>query len=220
MPNINLDHARFNMVKQQIQPWDVLDSQVLDVLGNIPREKFVPPIYRNFAFAAIEIPIGHGQATMFPVVEGRMLQTLALRPTDIVLEVGTGSGFVTALLASLAKHVYSVDIYDDFVTSAYERLTSLGITNVTLEQGDAAAGWDRHAPYDVIVLTGSMPELPDTFSRSLRPGGRMFAVVGVPPVMKACLVTRIGEDAYAREDIFETILTPLVNATGQRRFLF
>jgi len=220
MPDLNLDCARSNMVKQQIQPWDVLDSQVLEVMGSIPRDRFVPPNYRNLAFAAIEIPIGHGQTTMFPMVEGRMLQALALNSTDTVLEVGTGSGLVTALLARLAKHVYSVEIHGDFLGSAQERLNALGISNVTLEQGDAAMGWERHAPYDVIVLTGSVPELSDALLRDLRPEGRLFAVVGEPPVMEACLISRIGENAYAREDIFETVLPPLMNASPPRRFVF
>jgi protein-L-isoaspartate(D-aspartate) O-methyltransferase len=189
-------------------------------MGNVPREHFVPPRYRNLAFAAIEIPIGHGQATMFPAVEARMLQALALNPEDTVLEIGTGSGYVTALLARLAKHVYSVDIHNDFLENAQERLTSLGLTNVTLEQGDAALGWDRHAPYDVIVLTGSLPELPDAFKRDLRPGGRLFGVLGEPPVMEACLITRIGENSYAREDVFETVLPPLVNSSPHGHFLF
>jgi protein-L-isoaspartate(D-aspartate) O-methyltransferase len=219
MPEIDLDRARFNMVKQQIQPWELLDSQVLEVLENAPRERFVPPRYRNLAFAGIEIPIDHGQTMMFPVVEARMLQALTLQPTDTVLEIGTGTGFITALLARLAKHVYSVEIFGDFLESAQERLVSLGITNVTLEQGDAAEGWDRHAPYDVIALTGSVPEIPEAFLHSLRPGGRLFAVVGAPPAMEACLITRI-EDAYAREDVFETVLAPLVNSTKFQRFMF
>jgi len=220
MPDIDLDRARSNMVKQQIQPWEVLDSQVLDALGIVPRERFVPPRYRNLAFADIQVPIGHDQVMMFPTVEGRMLQILAVRPSDMVLEVGTGTGFVTALLARFAKHVYSVDVQGDFLESASERLASLGITNVTLEQGDAANGWDRHAPYDVIVLAGSVSEIPDAFLRSLRHGGRLFAVVGEAPVMEACLVIRTGDDAYAREDVFETVLPPLISATSSQRFSF
>lgn len=219
MLDFDLDYARSNMVKQQVQPWEVIDSQVLDVLGSVPRERFIPPNYRNLAFAAIEIPIGHGQTTMLPMVEGRMLQALAINPTDTVLEVGTGSGLVTALLARLAKHVYSVDIHGDFLESAQDRLNSLGINNVTLEQGDAAAGWERHAPYDVIVLTGSIPEVSPTLLHGLRPEGRLFAVVGELPIMEACLITRIGENAYAREDIFETVLPPLINAASPR-FVF
>jgi protein-L-isoaspartate(D-aspartate) O-methyltransferase len=220
MPDIDLDRARFNMVKQQIQPWEVLDSQVLEVLGNVPRERFVPPEYRNLAYAGIEVPIGHGQVTMLPVVMGRMLQSLALNPTDTVLEIGTGSGFVTALLARLAKHVYSVDVHGDFLERTQECLTSLGITNVTLEQGDAVAGWECHAPYDVIVLTGSVSEPLDVFSRSLRQGGRLFAVVGAPPTMSACLIMRMEEGAYARESLFETVLPPLIDATRSQHFLF
>ncbi|CAK0744982.1 protein-L-isoaspartate(D-aspartate) O-methyltransferase [Gammaproteobacteria bacterium] len=220
MPNVDLDRARFNMVKQQIQPWEVLDPQVLDTLEGVSREHFVPSKYRNLAFSAIQIPIGHDQTMMFPVVEGRMLQALAVRPSDMVLEVGTGSGFVTALLARLAKHVYSVDLHSDFLESASSRLASQGITNVTLEQGDAASGWDRHAPYDVIVLTGSVSEIPNAFLNSLRHGGRLFAVVGESPVMEARLVIRTGDNAYAHEDLFETVLPPLVNPSSSQRFLF
>jgi protein-L-isoaspartate(D-aspartate) O-methyltransferase len=219
MLDFDLDCARSNMVKQQIQPWEVLDSRVLDALGSVPRERFVPPNYRNLAFAAIEIPIGHGQTTMLPMVEGRMLQALALNSTDTVLEVGTGSGLVTALLARLAKHVYSVDIHGDFLESARERLNALGITNVTLEQGNAAMGWDRHAPYDAIVLTGSVLELSPALLHGLHPEGKLFAVVGGPPIMEACLFTRVGEHAYAREDVFETMLPPLVDAAPPR-FVF
>ncbi|CAK0777875.1 protein-L-isoaspartate(D-aspartate) O-methyltransferase [Gammaproteobacteria bacterium] len=220
MPDVNLDLARFNMVNQQIRPWEVLDPQVVEVLEKVPRERFVPSGYRNLAFSAIEIPIGHGERTMFPAVEGRMLQSLAIGASDMVLEVGTGTGFITALLARLAKHVYSVEIHPDLLEGARGCLASLGISNVTLEQGDAAAGWDRHGPYDVIVLTGSVPEIPAAFLSNLRQGGRLFAVVGEPPVMEARLVTRVSEDAYAREDLFETVLPPLVNAIPSQRFLF
>ncbi len=220
MRDIDLDRARFNMVNQQVRPWDVLDHQVLDAMQDLPRDRFVPPTYRNLAYAGTEIPIGHGQAMMTPSVEGRMLQALALKSSDMVLEVGTGSGYVTALLARFAKHVYSVDLYEDFLKLAKERLTSLSITNVTLEQGDAAVGWDNHAPYDVIVLTGSVLEIPVSFTRSLRKGGRLFAIVGTPPIMEARLITRIEGDAYGRESLFETVLSPLVSASPSQHFVF
>ena len=220
MHDIDLDRARFNMVNQQIRPWEVLDHQVLNAMESMPRDRFVPSPYRNLAYADTGIPIGHGQHMMTPLVEGRMLQALALRSSDMVLEVGTGSGFVTALLARFAKHVYSVDIHSDFLKLARERLDVQSVTNVTLEQGNAATGWDQHAPYDAIVLTGSVPEIPDAFLRSLRSGGRLFAVVGASPIMTARLVTRIDEDAYAREDLFETLLSPLVGVAPSQPFLF
>lgn len=218
--NINLDQARFNMVNQQIKPWEVLDSQVLDAISSVPREQFVPQRYRNLAFAQIEIPLGHGQAMMSPIIEGRVLQALALRPTDVILEIGTGSGFLTAVLARLAKHVYSVDIHEDFVMDARSRLNELGITNATIESGDGSAGWDRYAPYDVIVITGSLTELPDKFSHSLRPNGRLFAIVGAPPIMEACLITKVNEYGYMREDIFETVVSPLITPSNAQRFVF
>ncbi len=217
---VDLDRARFNMVNQQIRPWEVLDHQVLDALERIPRDRFVPSAYRNLAYADTSIPLGHGQATMRPPIEARMIQSLALRPSDMVLEVGTGSGFITALLASFVKHVYSVELYADLLQEAQARLTALGINNVTLEQGDAALGWHGHAPYDVIVLTGSVRDIPNAFLQSLRRGGRLFAIVGTPPVMEAQLITRMEDDAYAREDLFETTLPPLVDSTPSRYFPF
>jgi len=219
MSAVDLNTARFNMVKQQIQPWEMLDVHVLDAMATVPREHFVDPKYRNLAFAQIEIPIGHDQSTMMPHIEARMLQALALRPTDIVLEVGTGSGFITAILAKLASHVYSVDIYENFVNNARERLAALNLNNVTIEQGDAANGWEKHAPYDVIVITGSLSELPNSFIKSLRPNGRLFAIIGKPPVMEACIITQVDNYGYMREDIFETVVSPLVTVNNQRHFI-
>ena len=219
MPGIDRNLAHFNMVEQQIRPWDVMDVGVLNVLTNVPREHFVPHRYYNLAFADLEIPIPHGEKMMKPIIVGRVLQALAVRPSDMVLEVGTGTGYVTALLSRLAKHVYSVDRHGDFVDEAKQRLTTLGFQNATIEQGDAVAGWDRHGPYDAIVLTGSVPEIPATLLSSLRPGGRLFAVVGYLPVMTARLVTRV-KNAYPHEDIFETVLPPLVSTMPLQRFLF
>jgi protein-L-isoaspartate(D-aspartate) O-methyltransferase len=155
-----------------------------------------------------------------PKIEARMLQELALAPGDRILEVGTGSGYMTALLASLGSHVYSVDIVPEFTQTAGAKLAAHGVTNVTLETGDAARGWDCHAPYDAIVVTGSMPVLPDAFPKSLRPGGRLIAVVGEPPVMEAQLITCVAAGAYSTTGLFETCIAPLKNAVQPERFVF
>lgn len=215
-----MENARFNMIEQQIRPWDVLDQQVLDLIAEVRRIDFVPEEYRGLAYADYAIPIGHGQTMMHPVVEGRLLQALSLHPTDAVLEVGTGSGYLTALLAKAARHVYSVDIFPDFRDAAEERLALYGIHNVTLETGDAAQGWDRHGLYDVIVIGGSLSELPDSFLRSMNRGGRLFAVLGQAPVMEAVLVRRIGDEQWSKEVLFETALPPLINAPVRPRFIF
>lgn len=220
MPQADVENARFNMVEQQIRPAEVLDQQVLDLLFRVHREEYVPPAYRSLAFADLEIPLGHGEKMLPPKLEARILQELALKPTDRVLEIGTGSGYMTALLASLAAHVYSVDIVPEFTASAAAKLRAHGINNVTLETGDAARGWDKHGPYDVIVLTGSLPLLPDAFRASLTPGGRLFAIVGEPPIMEARLVTCISRGVYNTTDLFETCIAPLRNADQPERFVF
>jgi protein-L-isoaspartate(D-aspartate) O-methyltransferase len=217
---LDVERARFNMVEQQIRPWEVLDPRVLDLLLRIRREEYVPARYRALAFADMEIPLGHGEKMLAPRIEARMLQELALAPGDRILEVGTGSGYMTALLASLGSHVCSVDIVPEFIQSAGASLAAHGVTNTTLETGDAARGWDRHAPYDAIVVTGSMPVLPDAFPKSLRPGGRLIAVVGEPPVMEAQLITCIAAGAYSTTGLFETCIAPLKNAVQPERFVF
>lgn len=212
--------ARFNMIEQQIRTWDVLDQNVLDLLAETPREDFVPADYRSLAYADISIPIGQGQVMMHPKIEARMLQALDLHPTDSVLEVGTGTGYVTALLARRTGHVYSVDILPEFKERAAEQLMVHGVENATLDVGDAARGWDAYGPYDVIAITGSLPELPESFPRALNRGGRLFAVIGEPPVMEAVLMRRMGDNEWSREHLFETELPMLINAPAPSRFVF
>ncbi|MEO6696450.1 MAG: protein-L-isoaspartate O-methyltransferase [Gammaproteobacteria bacterium] len=217
---MDMEQARFNMIEQQIRTWEVLDTAVLELLGRIPREDFVPAKYRMLAFADLQIPLGHGHVMMAPKMEGRVIQALGIKPDDAVLEVGTGSGYLTALLASLAKHVYSVDILPEFKAQAQQKLAALGLSNVTLETGDAALGWERHGPYDVIAVTGAFPLYPEYYERSLRINGRMFVIVGRAPAMEALLVTRVGEADWMRESLFEADIPTLINAPQPQPFVF
>ena len=217
---MNFEQARFNMVEQQIRPWDVLDQDVLDLLYVVPREEFVPPAHRALAFTDMEIPIGEGERMWAPRVEARVLQELALRKVDRVLEVGTGSGYLTALLAHRTAHVHSVEMKPGLAAFGKGNLERHGVDNVTLELGDAARGWPQHAPYDVVVLTGSTPVLPQSWLEQLAPGGRLFAVVGDAPVMKAKIVHCAAPGAYRTVELFETVLPPLTNAQQPPRFSF
>ncbi len=220
MTEFDVDQARFNMIEQQIRPWEVLDQRVLDTVAAVPREHFVPERFRHLAFADLEIPLGHGQSMMAPKVEARMLQALEIRDDDLILEVGTGSGFVTACLARLGRSVDSVDIFSDFTEAARGRLDAEGVRNVMLETGDAAHGWNQGQAYDVIAVTGSIPEYVTDFERQLAVGGRLFVVVGEPPVMEAMLVRRVREEEFRRAPIFETCLDPLLHAEMRPRFVF
>jgi protein-L-isoaspartate(D-aspartate) O-methyltransferase len=217
---MNIEQARFNMVEQQIRPWEVLDQAVLDLLYAVRREEFVPDQYRALAFSDLEIPIGEGERMLQPKVEARILQEVAPRKTDKVLEVGTGSGYMAALLASRARHVQSVEIHPTLKSFGEANLRRAGIANVTVEVADAARGWPRQAPYDVIVLTGSTPVLPQALLDQLTPGGRLFAVVGEAPVMEARLVTCVGDGSFNTLDLFETVLAPLRNAAARDKFVF
>ncbi len=219
----DVERARFNMVEQQIRTWEVLDQNVLDLLFTVRREDFVLPQYRSLAFVDMEIPLtanAAGERMLAPKLEARMLQELTIKPADRILEVGTGSGYMTALLAKRGAHVTSVEINPELSASAAAKLAVHGITNVTLEVGDAARGWSSKAPYDVIVLTGSVPVLSEEFQRSLKPGGRMLAVVGEAPVMEARLITYAGAGAVAAVALFETCIPALRNAPQPERFVF
>lgn len=220
MTDFNYETARFNMVEQQVRPWDVLDPQVLQLLSSAPREDYVPDAYRQLAYADIEIPLGHGEAMMHPRVEGRMLQALDIRPADRILEVGTGSGFVTSLLAHLGDSVYSIEIVPEFSQSAGAKLARHNVTNVTLEVGDGVRGWDAHQPYDAILVTGSIPEMYDEFKQQLAIGGRLAVVVGSGVAMEAVQVVRTEKNAWITTSLFETELKPLVHADAPRTFTF
>jgi protein-L-isoaspartate(D-aspartate) O-methyltransferase len=217
---MDIEQARYNMVEQQIRPWDVLDQDVLDLLLKVRREDFVPEAHRALAFVDMEIPLGHGQTMWTPKLEARALQELAIRPSDRALEVGTGSGYLTALLASQAAEVVSVEIVPEFIASATLKLRAHGFTNVTLHPGDAARDWPDDAGFDVIVLTGSTPLLSDAFRRRLRVGGRLFAIVGDAPAMHAQLVTCTAPGAFRSVTLFETCVAPLVNAPQPAAFVF
>jgi protein-L-isoaspartate(D-aspartate) O-methyltransferase len=217
---MNVEQARTNMVEQQIRTWEVLDQEVLDLLYVVPREEFVPEQHQALAFSDLEIPIGEGERMWQPKLEARVLQELALKKTDRVLEVGTGSGYLTALMAHRAAGVCSVEIRPAILAFGRGNLERQGIDNILLELGDAARGWGRHAPYDAIVLTGSTPVLPGAFLEQLKPGGRLFAVIGEAPAMRARLVTCSAPGATHSVDLFETVIRPLANAEQPRRFRF
>lgn len=217
---MDMDVARHNMIEQQIRPWEVLDQRVLDLFWRVKREDFVPPVYRSLAFVDMEIPLGHGECMWHPKVEARVLQALALQRNDRVLEVGTGSGYLTALMAAQAMQVVSVEIHPDLKETAEAKLKAHGFANVTVKLGDAARDWGEDGRFDVIVLTGSTPVLPEAFFKRLTPGGRLFAVVGKPPVMQAQLVTCLDDQARRTDILFETVLKPLVNALEPERFEF
>jgi protein-L-isoaspartate(D-aspartate) O-methyltransferase len=217
---MDLEQARTNMVEQQIRTWEVLDQDVLDLLYVVPREDFVLAKQRALAFSDMQLPIGGNQRMWEPKLEARVLQELEVHKTDRVLEVGTGSGYLTALLAHRAAHVFSVEIDPALAAFGRHNLERHGTSNVTLEVGDAARGWPGHAPYQVIVLTGSTPILPRAFYQQLDLGGRLFAIVGELPVMTARLVTCTGPGAFHTVDLFETVVAPLVNAEHPPRFRF
>jgi len=217
---MDLEQTRLNMVVQQIRPWYVLDDTVLDLLYKIKREEFVPAENLAMAFVDMEIPLGFGQVMLTPKMEARILQELHIRKTDKILEVGSGSGYMAALLADKGAHVYSVEIIPELKAMAEQNLKAHGITNVTLEQGDAARGWPKHEPYDVIVLTASTPVLPDAFKNSLTPGGRLFAIVGEDPVMEALMITCVAPGEFTTITLFETSTVPFINAQQPSRFTF
>ena len=221
---MSIEKARFNMIQQQIRPWQVLDQGVLSLLSVVKREDYVPEAYKDLAFADVEVPLSAfgtaGQVMLAPKMEARILQELAIRNTDKVLEIGTGSGYMAALLAAKAEFVYTVEIDQDLVDNARRNLKQAGVANVSVDVGDGAQGWSLYAPYDVIVLSGSTPTLPDALLRQLKIGGRLAAIVGEAPAMQLQLVTRTEEDAFNTINVLETVVAPLSNVLQQEKFIF
>lgn len=214
-----MELARFNMVEQQIRPWDVLDADVLDLIRKFKREQFVPVDKQSLAFMDVEIPLGHNAKMWPPRVEARALQSLKLKPSDRVLEVGTGSGYLTALMSRMAEHVTSVELVQELSARAARTLATHHFDNVTLEVGDASRGWGKEK-YDAIVLTGSVPMPPQSFYDMLNIGGRLFAIVGDAPAMHALQVSCVAPGVFETTTLFETCVDPLINAPQPQRFVF
>jgi len=217
---MNIEQARFNMVEQQIRPCEVIDPQVLDLLFVIKRESFVPPAYKMLAFADMEIPIGYGQVMLAPRIEARLLQEAGVRRNDRVLEIGTGSGYMAALLAARAEHVITLECVPELAEMARHHLADAGIGNVIVETANGNSGWPLGGPYDVIMLSGAVPQIPPELLSQLRVGGRLVAVVGEAPAMTAQVVTCVTEGAYHTVGIFETVIPPLSGLTGADVFKF
>lgn len=211
---MNFEQARANMVENQVRPWEVLNARVLDTLGRVRREDFVAPEHRQLAFADLCLPLGHGEVMMKPVLEGRVLQALDLQGNERVLEIGTGSGFLTACLAGLAAEVASVDIHADFVAVAGQRLQAAGVANAKLHTGEAVNDWQPEGQFDVVVATGAVASVPPRWMGWLKPGGRLLAIRGESPVQQMAMITREGE-----ENLLETDLPYLVHAAPSPRFV-
>ena len=217
---MNIEQARFNMIDQQIRPWNVLDQEVLDLLHSVKREPFVPAACAALAFADTEIPLGNGAEMFNPKVEARILQELQLKKHENVLEIGAGSGYMAALLASKARHVTTVEINPALQAMAQQNLANANVTNVTVELGNGADGWSAGAPFDVIMISGALEVLPENFKKQLKVGGRIAAVVGEAPVMECVIVTRVAENAFDTVKIFETNIKPLLSAPTPSHFAF
>ena len=214
------DQARFNMIEQQIRTWEVLDPKVLQLLHQVPREHFVPEAYQGLAFADIEIPLANGQSMLSPKLEARILQSLDLQASNRVLHVGTGSGYFTALLASMAAHVVTLEVDAELSATAAYQLAAHDIHNVTVSLGNGVNGLPAHQPYDVIVLTGSSPVEPSHLRDELKVGGTLFIVLGTGPAMQATLIKRVSEKGFSRQVIFETCIPILEGAPQGHTFKF
>ncbi|MBP8267860.1 MAG: protein-L-isoaspartate O-methyltransferase [Zoogloea sp.] len=217
---MNFEQARFNMVEQQIRPWEVLDFGVLDVLMSVRREEFVPEAYKGVALSEAEIPLGHGSTMLIPVIEGKILQAVQVKASDKVLEVGAGSGYFAALLAAKADWVRTVEIDPVLVNMAHDNLKRYGVENVIVEEGDAIRGWPSNAPYDLIVVSGGVPFIPETLLQQLKVGGRLFAFVGEQHLMTAQLATCVAEGKYSTESLFENAVPMMRNAPHKNAFSF
>lgn len=217
---MNFEKARFNMVEQQIRPWEVLDFDVLDLLMSVRREEFVPEAYKSLALSEAEIPLGHGASMLIPVIEGKILQAIQVKRSDKVLEVGAGSGYFAALLAARADWVRTVEIEPELVKMAHDNLKRYGVENVIVEEGDAIRGWPGNAPYDLIVVSGGVPFIPETLLQQIKVGGRLFAFVGEPQLMTATLVTQVSEGNFRTESLFENAVPMMRNAPQKSQFKF
>ncbi len=217
---MNIEQARFNMIEQQIRPWNVLDQDVLDLLHVVKREQFVPQAYENLAFADVEIPLPGGESMFNPKIEARILQELNLKKHENVLEIGAGSGYMAALMAHQARQVTTVEISPQLKAVAEQNLARAGVQNVTVVEGNGASGWEKDAPYDVIVISGGLDNMPESFLKQLKVGGRIAAIVGQAPAMQCVVVTRVSEAAYDTVTIFETNVKMLSGAPAVSRFTF
>jgi protein-L-isoaspartate(D-aspartate) O-methyltransferase len=217
---MNIEQARFNMIEQQIRPWNVLDQDVLDLLLVVKREDFVPADYKSLAFVDSEIPLGAGESMFTPKLEARLLQELQLKKHETVLEIGSGSGYMAALLAHKARHVTTVEILPELKTMAETNLTKAGITNVSVALGNGAQGWTQGAPFDVIVISGGLEVVPEAFLKQVKVGGRIAALVGRAPVMSCNIITRVSETAYDTVKVFETNVKYLSGAVAPSHFTF
>lgn len=217
---MNIEQARFNMIEQQIRPWNVLDQDVLDLLQVVKREQFVPEAYKSLAFVDSEIPLPTGEAMFTPKVEARIMQELQVKKHETVLEIGAGSGYMAALLAHKARHVVSVEIVPELAELARRNLAAAGVANVAVEQGNGAEGWSNGAPFDVIVISGALELLPEAFLKQVKVGGRIFSIVGEAPVMTAQVTQRVSDNAYDTVKVFETNVKPLQAAPVPSRFTF
>lgn len=217
---MNIEQARFNMIEQQIRPWDVYDYSVLDLFQSVPREAFVKDQHQGLAFADMELPIWHDQVMMSPKVEARMLQALNITPDDNILEIGTGSGFITACLAKLGKHVTTYEYFQDLSEQAGQRLQRQQIGNVDCLVGDIFSNQITLSSYHAIVITGSIPQDVEVFNKHLHLGGRLFCIVGNSPAMTAKLFTCMPDKCYREQDLFETELPALLSTNKLKEFKF
>jgi len=217
---MDFEKARFNMVEQQVRPWDVLDPRVLAVISEIPREQFAPDEYKNLAYVDTRIPLGQYEDQPCnmsnPIIDGRILQEMDIQEEDLILEIGTGSGYLTACLAKLGRHVDTVDINEDLTAMAEKNLNKLGIQNVNLASGDASKSWEQKRSYDVIVISAAMKAVPVSYKKLLKPDGRMFVVIGDAPAMTAHRIIRTGKDKWSDEKLFETSIEPMIQTVKQK----
>ncbi len=217
---MDIEQARSNMIEQQIRTWEVLDTDVLELLNEVHREDFIPDDYKDLAFADITIAIGHDQTTMAPKVEAKILQALQLKSDESVLEIGTGCGYLTTLLAMSAKHVKSIDIYPDFIVAVNDKIIKTELTNIELECADAYSLLEQSDKYDVLVLTASLPKMDERFLNLLNDNGRMFAIIGDSSAKEACVFTKQADSSYSTVSIFETDLQALIGSEQKEEFEF